>query len=135
VPRTTFSAGPPLAGVLESCAWPTGYAAPRNQQGDGKTTPTNQFPRETSGLPPTSATATVELADGDRFPLRIGPVSKRIQLASDERATRVGRFSPATRIREGDTIDVAVEESALHFFDPSTGEAIYDHAADRVAFS
>jgi multiple sugar transport system ATP-binding protein len=57
------------------------------------------------------------------------------QLASDERATLVGRFSPATRIREGDTIDVAVEESALHFFDPSTGEAIYDDAADRVALS
>jgi hypothetical protein len=33
------------------------------------------------------------------------------QLASDERATLVGRFSPATRIREGDTIDVAVDES------------------------
>jgi multiple sugar transport system ATP-binding protein len=57
------------------------------------------------------------------------------QLASDERATLVGRFSPATRIREGDTIDVAVEEGALHFCDPSTREAIYDDAADRVALS
>jgi hypothetical protein len=55
------------------------------------------------------------------------------QLAWEERATLVGRFSRATRIREGDTIGVAVEESALHFFDPSTGAAIYDDAADRVA--
>jgi hypothetical protein len=54
------------------------FAAPRNQQGDGMTTPTNEFPRETSGLPAAPATATVVLADGDRFALRIGPASKRI---------------------------------------------------------
>lgn len=42
------------------------------------TTPTNEFPRETSGLPAAPATATVVLADGDRFALRIGPASKRI---------------------------------------------------------
>jgi multiple sugar transport system ATP-binding protein len=37
----------------------------------------------------------------------------------------VGRFSPHTRIREGDTIEVAVDTRALHFFDPETGAAIY----------
>ena len=42
------------------------------------TAPTNEFPRETAGLPAASATATVELSDGDRFALRIAPVTKRI---------------------------------------------------------
>jgi hypothetical protein len=41
------------------------------------------------------------------------------------RATLVGRFSPQTRIREGDRIEVAVDERALHFFDPDTGAAIH----------
>jgi multiple sugar transport system ATP-binding protein len=50
-------------------------------------------------------------------------------LGSLERATLVGRFSPLTRIREGDTIEVAVDEGALHFFDPSTGSVIHDKAA------
>ena len=46
-----------------------------------------------------------------------------------ERTTLVGRFSPQSRVREGDTIDVAIDEDTLHFFDPSTGSAIYDKAA------
>jgi multiple sugar transport system ATP-binding protein len=40
-------------------------------------------------------------------------------------ATLVGRFDPHTRIREGDTIEVAIDVSALHFFDAGTGLAIY----------
>ena len=40
------------------------------------------------------------------------------------RAALVGRFSPDTRIREGDSIEVAVYERALHFFDPESGLAI-----------
>jgi multiple sugar transport system ATP-binding protein len=39
--------------------------------------------------------------------------------------TLVGRFSPHTKIREGDAIEVAVDPRALHFFDPATGAAIY----------
>jgi multiple sugar transport system ATP-binding protein len=38
--------------------------------------------------------------------------------------TLVGRFSPHSRIREGDAIEVAVDPGALHFFDPETGLAI-----------
>ena len=41
------------------------------------TTSTENFPRETAGLP-RSAAAIVELADGDRSKLRIAPVAKRI---------------------------------------------------------
>ena len=50
------------------------------------------------------------------------------QLGSLERATLVGRFGPQTRIREGDTIEVAIDEGTLHFFDASTGAAILDKA-------
>jgi multiple sugar transport system ATP-binding protein len=50
------------------------------------------------------------------------------QLGSLDRMTLVGRFSPQSRVREGDTIEVAIDEDSLHFFDPSTGSAIYDQA-------
>ena len=36
----------------------------------------------------------------------------------------VGRFDPKTRIHEGDTIEVAIDKHALHFFDPESGRAI-----------
>ena len=40
------------------------------------------------------------------------------------RADLVGRFSPDTRVREGDSIEVAVDARALHFFDHQSGLAI-----------
>ncbi len=40
-------------------------------------------------------------------------------------AALVGRFSPKTRVVEGDVVEVAVDQQALHFFDPDTGAAIY----------
>jgi multiple sugar transport system ATP-binding protein len=43
-----------------------------------------------------------------------------------EKAVVVGRFSPRTRVREGDAVEAAVETRALHFFDPETGAGIYD---------
>jgi multiple sugar transport system ATP-binding protein len=55
------------------------------------------------------------------------------QLGSLDKTTLVGRFQAQTRVREGDTIDVALEESALHFFDPSTGRVIADQAAAPAA--
>ncbi len=39
-------------------------------------------------------------------------------------ARLVGRFSPQTRVRGGDAIEVAVDSRALHFFDAATGLAI-----------
>jgi multiple sugar transport system ATP-binding protein len=39
----------------------------------------------------------------------------------------VGRFGPRSRIANGETIDVAVETGALHFFDLETGLGIYGH--------
>jgi multiple sugar transport system ATP-binding protein len=41
-----------------------------------------------------------------------------------QRATIVGRFSPRTNASQGDIVDVWVDLSALHFFDPETGLAI-----------
>jgi multiple sugar transport system ATP-binding protein len=55
------------------------------------------------------------------------------QLGSPETTTLVGRFDPQTRVREGDTIEVAVDEDALHFFDASTGSAIARHRISPVA--
>jgi multiple sugar transport system ATP-binding protein len=39
-------------------------------------------------------------------------------------ATLVGRFSPRTRVAEGESADVVVDQRALHFFDAQTGQAI-----------
>jgi multiple sugar transport system ATP-binding protein len=49
------------------------------------------------------------------------------QLASGLRpneATLVGRFSPRTRVAEGESADVVVDQRALHFFDSQTGRAL-----------
>ena len=39
----------------------------------------------------------------------------------------VGRFSPRSQVHEGDTVEVVVDTSSLHFFDPDTGLGIYDN--------
>ena len=58
-----------------------------------------------------------------------GSVEAASQLGDDEeRAIMVGRFSPRSRVREGDTVEVAVDARALHFFNPETGLGIYDDA-------
>ncbi len=54
------------------------------------------------------------------------------QLASGVQPTAaplVGRFSPRTRVVEGDVVDVSINVHALHFFDLGTGLAIR-HDAD-----
>jgi multiple sugar transport system ATP-binding protein len=45
---------------------------------------------------------------------------------SARETTMIGRFGARSRVAEGDTIDVAVDTRALHFFDPATGAGIYD---------
>jgi multiple sugar transport system ATP-binding protein len=50
-------------------------------------------------------------------------------LAADEPETvMVGRFSAHSRADAGDDVQVAVDTSGLHFFDPDTGLGIYDDA-------
>jgi multiple sugar transport system ATP-binding protein len=41
--------------------------------------------------------------------------------------TMVGRFGARSQLRVGEVAEVAVDASALHFFDPETGLGIYDH--------
>jgi multiple sugar transport system ATP-binding protein len=57
----------------------------------------------------------------------VGDDRALVQLGSaSPRATLVGRFSPRTRIREGDRFEAAVDLHALHFFDSESGHAIHD---------
>jgi multiple sugar transport system ATP-binding protein len=50
-----------------------------------------------------------------------------LEEAKGEQETRVvGRFGADSRVREGETAEVAVDTRALHFFDPDTGLGIYD---------
>ncbi|MDQ3859393.1 MAG: sn-glycerol-3-phosphate ABC transporter ATP-binding protein UgpC [Actinomycetota bacterium] len=73
----------------------------------------------------------------DAPPAQTEDVRELVQDVGDERAmqevgeerresTIVGRFSPETRIRGGETAAVSVDTRRLHFFDPETGLAIYD---------
>jgi multiple sugar transport system ATP-binding protein len=65
-----------------------------------------------------------EDAGEDRAVERLGPQG---------RTTLVGCFGAQTRVREGDTIEVTVDQGALHFFDASTGGAIADKPAAAAA--
>jgi multiple sugar transport system ATP-binding protein len=51
---------------------------------------------------------------------------RAVEQAHEGQTTMVGRFSPRTRVREGETAEVAVDTRALHFFDPESGAGIYD---------
>ena len=48
-----------------------------------------------------------------------------IGVAADE-AVIVGRFGARSRIQQGDEVTAVVDTRALHFFDPQTGNGIYD---------
>jgi multiple sugar transport system ATP-binding protein len=65
-----------------------------------------------------------ELAEDIGDDRALGQLNER----APAQTTLVGRFSPHSRIREGDPIEVAVDPAALHFFDPETGLAIYGGA-------
>jgi multiple sugar transport system ATP-binding protein len=49
-----------------------------------------------------------------------------IGVSSEAGTVVVGRFSPRSRVKVGDTVDVAVDTRSLHFFDPETALGIYD---------
>ena len=51
----------------------------------------------------------------------------------EEGATMIARFDARSRVREGDTIQIAVDTVAVHFFDPETGAGIYDGDSTKGA--
>jgi multiple sugar transport system ATP-binding protein len=44
----------------------------------------------------------------------------------ENEAVIVGRFSPRSRLQQGDEVKAVVDTRALHFFDPATGAGIYN---------
>ncbi|MBA2296578.1 MAG: TOBE domain-containing protein, partial [Actinobacteria bacterium] len=44
----------------------------------------------------------------------------------EQEATLVGRFGARTTVRDGESVEVAVDTRALHFFEPETGLGIYE---------
>jgi multiple sugar transport system ATP-binding protein len=45
---------------------------------------------------------------------------------AEQQTTIVGRFAVESRVKDGETAEVAVDTRALHFFDPESGLGIYD---------
>jgi multiple sugar transport system ATP-binding protein len=45
--------------------------------------------------------------------------------------TMVGRFGARSRVRQDETVEIAVDTRALHFFDPETGLGIYDQGQTK----
>ena len=48
------------------------------------------------------------------------------QAADSDSASLVGRFGARSRVRPGESLEVAIDTRSLHFFDPQTGLGIYD---------
>jgi multiple sugar transport system ATP-binding protein len=69
---------------------------------------------------------TRELAEDAGAPDAAGG-GAQIGVGEDE-AVIVGRFGARSRVREGDEVKTVVDTRALHFFDPTTGEGIYEAA-------
>jgi multiple sugar transport system ATP-binding protein len=53
--------------------------------------------------------------------------------AESQHTTMVGRFNAHSQVKEGETVEVAVDTRSLHFFDPETGLGIYDNGQTKGA--
>jgi FtsP/CotA-like multicopper oxidase with cupredoxin domain len=104
----------------------------------GMTTSSEYFPTGTAGLPEARAPELVELADGDRFDLRIAPVAKRL----GDRTVRMLAYNdsipgPILKVREGSELVVDVVndgdlEATVHWHGLRL-ENRYDGTADTQA--
>src|SRR5687767_3516777 len=75
----------------------------------------DHFPTETAGLPTARGPELVELGDGERFELRIAPVSKRIGDATVRMLAYNGSIpGPTLKVREGCEIDVDIVNDGDH---------------------
>lgn len=81
----------------------------------------DDFPTDVAGLPEARASEVVELADGDRFDLRIAPVAKRLGDATVRMLAYNGSIpGPTFKVEEGSEIIVHVEnqgdmEATVHW--------------------
>jgi FtsP/CotA-like multicopper oxidase with cupredoxin domain len=84
-------------------------------------TTSDHFPTDVAGLPEARAPELVELADGDRFDLRIAPVAKRLGNATVRMLAYNGSIPGTTlKVREGSEVVVDVEnqgdvEATVHW--------------------
>jgi multiple sugar transport system ATP-binding protein len=62
-----------------------------------------------------------------------GTTAEELAGGNEQQTVIVGRFSPDSKVRDGETADVAVDTRALHFFDTQTGIAIYDSQGTKGA--
>jgi multiple sugar transport system ATP-binding protein len=60
-------------------------------------------------------------------------VGEEVTQSAEPETTVVARFDSHSRVQEGETAEVAVDTSALHFFDPETSLGIYDEATTKGA--
>jgi multiple sugar transport system ATP-binding protein len=60
-------------------------------------------------------------------------VGEEVTQSAEPETTVVARFNSHSRVQEGETAEVAVDTSALHFFDPETSLGIYDEATTKGA--
>jgi multiple sugar transport system ATP-binding protein len=62
-----------------------------------------------------------------------GTTAEELAGGDKQQTVVVGRFSPDSKVREGETTEVAVDTRSLHFFDTETGTAIYDEDTTKGA--
>ena len=101
--------------------------------------PTDQFPRDTSGLPAATPAELVELAKGQRFQLRIAPVTKQLGDATVRMLAYNGSIpGPTLKVREGSEIEVDVVndgdlEQTGALARPAPGQPLRRHPRDPGA--
>lgn len=84
-------------------------------------TTSDRFPTDVAGLPEAGTSDLVELADGDRFELRIAPVAKRLGDATVRMLGYNGSIpGPVLKVKEGAEITVDIEnqgdmEATVHW--------------------
>jgi FtsP/CotA-like multicopper oxidase with cupredoxin domain len=84
-------------------------------------TPSDRFPTEVAGLAEARASELVELADGDRFELRMAPVAKRFGDATVRMLAYNGSIpGPTLKVKEGSEVLVNIEnrgdlETTVHW--------------------
>jgi FtsP/CotA-like multicopper oxidase with cupredoxin domain len=75
----------------------------------------DRFTTDTAGLPAAGRSEVVELADGERFELRIAPVTKQIGDATVRMLAYNGSIpGPTLKVREGSEVEVEIENDGDH---------------------